>query len=120
MLKARAGLIMTPERKYLIGIGDEATRRCRCEKGGLCNLAHILNGCNFYLSKYTQRHNNVARRIKESILRYRRKQVVNEEVHENKQIKLNSKETIQGREYNSAMRPDLWYWTERKVLEHYG
>jgi hypothetical protein len=52
LLKARTGLIMTPERKYLIGFGDEATRRCRCDKGGICNLAHILNGYSFYLSIY--------------------------------------------------------------------
>jgi hypothetical protein len=34
MIKARAGLIMTPERKYQIGLGDVVTRECKCDRGG--------------------------------------------------------------------------------------
>jgi hypothetical protein len=32
MIKSRAGLTMTPERKFRIGFSDEVSRRCSCER----------------------------------------------------------------------------------------
>jgi hypothetical protein len=111
MIKARAGLMMTPERKYQIGYGDAITRLCKCSKGGNCHLAHILNGCDYYRSKYTVRHNMVVRRIREAIKRYRSSDL-SSEIIENRTISLTGADTIDKVGFSSRIRPDLWFWTD--------
>jgi hypothetical protein len=89
---------MKQNRMFRIGFGDENTSRCNCEREIDCNVADILNGCNYYLSKYEEIYNRVKKRIKSPVSRYMKAKLISK-IYENKMIKLNKKEAMNGCEY---------------------
>jgi hypothetical protein len=110
-LRARNDMLWTPARKAIALKNQFESANCGCGNQRFCNLLHILNNCGYSMSKMTERHNMVQRRLVEAVMKHRK--IGENDIMQNKRISLEKFESLRNIELNElrTQRPYVYFWT---------